>query len=102
VVVVSRDAINQSMHAVVCLITGNPRERSLPSCVTLGRSDDTGLSYDECWIQAHEVLTLDAEAFLGDAVGELPIGKLIELEARLRYTLDIETDADVAARRSVP
>jgi mRNA-degrading endonuclease toxin of MazEF toxin-antitoxin module len=97
VVVVSRDVISEKLQPITVLLTGNPRPRSLPTDVEVTPTRELPLPAEICWALCHDVLVIPPE-LLGEYVGEMPLGKMIEIERGLRYVFDMETDDDVARR----
>lgn len=87
VLVVSWNAINDGMRSpIVCLVTSNPRERSLPTDVPLA-AGEAGMDADS-WILCHEIATLDAEDFRRE-IGVLSAPLLVQVESALRQALDL-------------
>ncbi|HEX6702918.1 MAG TPA: type II toxin-antitoxin system PemK/MazF family toxin [Gaiellaceae bacterium] len=82
--VVSRDSINASgMNAIVARVTATERLRAFPSVVTVEPERQTGLSM-RSFILCHDLLTIDP-----DTLDPRPLGKILEVEDRLRYALDL-------------
>lgn len=89
VLVVSRDSINQSgMNVVVVRVTKEERHRSLPSVVVIEPETETGLSL-RSFVLCHDLLTIPQVVLDPRPKGRLPIGKMLEVEEKLRYTLDL-------------
>jgi len=88
VLVVSWDVINNSLRSpVVCQITISERERNLPTYV-LVPAGEGGLGNDS-YVLCHEIATLDAED-LRREIGTLPAAYLVQVEAALKRTLDLQ------------
>jgi mRNA-degrading endonuclease toxin of MazEF toxin-antitoxin module len=87
VLVVSWNAINHGLRSpIVCLVTSQARERSLPTDVQIP-AGEAGMDEDS-WILCHEIATLDAEDFRRE-IGVLSTPLLVQVEAALRQALDL-------------
>jgi mRNA-degrading endonuclease toxin of MazEF toxin-antitoxin module len=90
VVVVSRDSINQGgMNVIVARITTQERHRQLPSTVAVEPEPETGLRV-RSFVLCHDVLTIDPDLLDPRPRGTMSVGKMVEIEERLRYSLDLD------------
>jgi mRNA-degrading endonuclease toxin of MazEF toxin-antitoxin module len=90
-VVVSADAINQAgMNVVIARLTRQDRYRSVPSVVVVEAEEQTGLSATS-FVLCHDLHTLPQSILDPRPVGTLPLGKIIEVEDKLRYALDLRS-----------
>lgn len=88
-VVVSSDAINRAgMHAIVARLTKEERHRALPTVVVVEPEEQTGLQV-RSFILCHDIVTVPQASCDPQRKGTLPLGKLIEVEHKLRYALDL-------------
>jgi mRNA-degrading endonuclease toxin of MazEF toxin-antitoxin module len=87
-VVISRNSINAKMNVVVARITGEDRHRSLPTAVELNSGE--GNLTERCFVLCHDLLTISQDWLDPRAKGDLPLGKLIEVEHKLRHALDLD------------
>jgi mRNA-degrading endonuclease toxin of MazEF toxin-antitoxin module len=76
------------MNVVVVRVTKEERHRSLPSVVVVEPETDTGLSV-RSFVLCHDLLTIPQIALDPRPKGQLPVGKMLQVEAKLRYTLDL-------------
>jgi mRNA-degrading endonuclease toxin of MazEF toxin-antitoxin module len=89
VVVVSRDSINQvGMNVIVARLTKQERFRALPSTVVIEPEADTGLAV-RSFVLCHDLLTIPQGLLDIHPKGRVPFGKMLEVEAKLRYALDL-------------
>lgn len=88
VLVVSADAVNRGMQAIVAQVTTAERGRTLPTSVVLEPGE--GGVTQRSWVLCHELATLD-DADLGDRPWGpmIPHYKLIQVERALMSALDI-------------
>jgi mRNA-degrading endonuclease toxin of MazEF toxin-antitoxin module len=77
------------MNVMVLRITKEERHRELPSVVVVEPEADTGLSV-RSFVLCHDLLTLPQDALDPRAKGRLPVGKMLEVEDKLRYALDLD------------
>lgn len=88
-VVVSRDAINRAgMGVMVARLTKQDRYRSVPSVVVVEPEEQTGLSVTS-FVLCHDLHTLPQSTLDARPLGTRPLGKIIEVEEKLRYALDL-------------
>jgi mRNA-degrading endonuclease toxin of MazEF toxin-antitoxin module len=88
-VIVSADAINRAgMDVVVARLTRQDRYRAVPSVVVVEPEEQTGLSVTS-YVLCHDLHTLRQVVLDPRPVGTLPLGKVVEVEDRLRYALDL-------------
>jgi mRNA interferase MazF len=87
VVVVSWDVVSRLLKPVVARVTARGRRRTLPTFVELAPGE-AGLER-RSYVLCHDLLTLDRSRFDGEPVGELPAGKMVEVERALRMALDL-------------
>jgi len=88
VLVVSADAVNRGMQAIVAQVTTTERRRTLPTHVVLEPGE--GGVTRQSWILCHELATLDDEDLAERPWGPMiPHHKLIQVERALMSALDI-------------
>jgi mRNA-degrading endonuclease toxin of MazEF toxin-antitoxin module len=73
---------------IVARITDEDRYRSLPTTVEL-EPGDANLPV-RSFVLCHDVLTIPQEWLDPRAKGDMPLGKMIEIERRLAYALDLD------------
>lgn len=85
--IVSWNAVNRGLRQpIVARVTAQERERALPTHVELEPGE--GGVRDRSWILCHELVTLRESGFV-ERVGELPLGRVLEVDAALRRALDL-------------
>ena len=88
VLVVSSDAVNRSMQAIVAQVTTTERRRMLATHVELEPGE--GGVTRRSWVLCHELATLDDEDLSEEPRGPMiPHQKLIEVERALLTALDV-------------
>lgn len=87
VVVVSKPLVTRLLAPIVALITARERSRRLPTFVEL-KPDEVGLPR-QSYVLTHELYTVPRSRFDDEPVGELPVGRWLELDRSLRYALDL-------------
>jgi mRNA-degrading endonuclease toxin of MazEF toxin-antitoxin module len=87
VVVISADIVTNLLRPVVARITARERPRSLRTFVEL-EPDEAGLS-SRSFVLCHDLVTLNRRRFDDEPVGELAVGRMVEVEQALRYALDL-------------
>jgi mRNA-degrading endonuclease toxin of MazEF toxin-antitoxin module len=92
VLVVSADAVNRAMQAIVAQVTTTERTRTLPTYVVLEPGE--GGVAQRSWVLCHELATLDDEDLAEHPRGPMiPHHKLIQVERALMSALDIPYEA---------
>ena len=87
VVVISANVVTNLLRPVVARVTAQERPRSLRTFVELG-PDEAGLP-QRSFVLCHALDTLDRGRFDNEPVGELPFGRMVELERALHFALDL-------------
>jgi mRNA-degrading endonuclease toxin of MazEF toxin-antitoxin module len=92
VLVVSADAVNRAMQAIVAQVTTTERTRTLPTYVVLEPGE--GGVAQRSWVLCQELATLDDEDLAEHPRGPMiPHHKLIQVERALMSALDIPYEA---------
>ncbi|HXH60141.1 MAG TPA: type II toxin-antitoxin system PemK/MazF family toxin, partial [Fimbriimonadaceae bacterium] len=85
------DAINRAgMDVVVARLTRQDRFRSIPSVVVVEPEEQTGLSATS-FVLCHDLHTVRQTILDPRPIGTLPLGKILEVEHKLRYALDLRS-----------
>ena len=85
--IVSWNAVNRGLRQpIVARVTATERERALPTHVEL-KPGEGGVP-ERSWILCHELVTL-RESNLVERLGELPLGRVLEVDTALRRALDL-------------
>jgi mRNA interferase MazF len=85
--VVSWNAINRGLRQpIVARVTATERERALPTHVELNPGE--GGVLERSWILCHELVTLRESSFV-ERLGELPLGRVLEVDTALKRALDL-------------
>jgi mRNA-degrading endonuclease toxin of MazEF toxin-antitoxin module len=77
------------MHVVVVRITKEERYRTIPSVVVVEPEPDTGLSV-RSFVLCHDLLTIPQTALDPRPKGRMPFSKMLEVEMKLKYALDLD------------
>jgi mRNA-degrading endonuclease toxin of MazEF toxin-antitoxin module len=92
VLVVSADAVNRGMQAIVAQVTTTARRRTLPTHVVLEPGE--GGVTQRSWVLCHELVTLDDADLAERPRGPMiPHRKLVEVERALMSALDLPFEA---------
>ena len=87
-VVVQTPAMARSSTVMVVPMTSKARSGQLrPPYLVAVSARESGLSRDG-WVKADQIVTIDV-AELGDRAGRLSPGKILELDAALKFVLDL-------------
>lgn len=87
VVVISADVITNLLRPVVARVSAQERSRSLRTFVELGPYE-VGLS-KRSFVLCHDIDTLDRARFDDEPIGELPFGRMVEVERALHFALNL-------------
>jgi mRNA-degrading endonuclease toxin of MazEF toxin-antitoxin module len=88
VVVVSPEYVNEPLaNAIVARITSVRRSRTLPTFVPLAAEDIPGLP-EESFVICHDLFTVP-QSVLRRPLGELPVHRILQLDAALRVAVGL-------------
>ncbi len=87
VLVVSWHAANAGQRPIVVRVTSKWRPREIPTYVELDPGE--GGLREQSWVLCHEMTMLLEEAIDKEPLGTLSFGRMLEVNAALKRTLDI-------------